>query len=130
VAQVETKADQTTKSLQPNYMLAEFAAMGDNFFAQLATIQTDVFKKLHDANRSWLDRMQLEADLASELRAKLTKAGSIPETATAYQDWAKRRTEMAAEDTKRFLADGQKLMETAARMLSSGWLPNGHAGRT
>jgi len=34
--------------------------------------------------------------------------------------------EMAAEDAKRIFADGQKLAETGARLLSNGWRPNGN----
>ena len=55
--------------------------------------------------------------------------GSLaPEVATAYQEWATRHMEMAAEDAKRFFADGQKFAETGARLLSNGWQANGHAG--
>ena len=129
MAQIETSTDQAKKSSPPSPILPEFAAMGKNYVEELLKIKTEMFEKLEEANRSWFARMQLEADLASELRAKLTKAGSIPETATAYQEWGSRRTEMAAEDARRLLADGRKLMETGARWLSNGWLPNGHAGK-
>jgi hypothetical protein len=54
----------------------------------------------------------------------------IPETATVCQEWASRCMEMAAEDTKRLLADGQKFVETGARLLSNGWLSNGRGGST
>jgi hypothetical protein len=57
--------------------------------------------------------MQSQAKLGSEFVAKLTAARSIPEVATAYQEWASRQMEMAAEDAKRIFADGQKLAETA-----------------
>jgi hypothetical protein len=63
--------------------------------------------------------MQSQAKLGSEFVAKLTAARSIPEVATAYQEWASRQMEMAAEDAKRIFADGQKLAETGARLLSN-----------
>ena len=77
-------------------------------------------------NRSWIDGMQSQAKLGSEFVAKLTAARSIPEVATAYKEWASRQMEMAAEDAKRIFADGQKLAETGARLLSNGWRPNGN----
>ena len=36
--------------------------------------------------------------------------------------------EMAAEDAKRVLADGQKMAEAGARLLFNGWRLNGHDG--
>ena len=68
--------------------------------------------------------------MASEFSAKLTAARSIPDVATACQEWTSRHMEMAAEDAKRIFADGQKMAETGARLLSSGWLPNGKTGST
>ncbi len=70
--------------------------------------------------------MQSHAKLGSEFVTKLTAARSMPEVATAYQEWASRQMEMATEDAKRIFADGQKLAETGARLLSNGWRPNGN----
>ena len=38
--------------------------------------------------------------------------------------------EMAAEDTKRLVADNQKFMESRTRLLSKRWLSSGSAGST
>ncbi len=89
-------------------------------------MQTEQLEKLQEVNRNWIDRMKSQAKLGSEFAAKLTAARSIPEVATAYQEWAGRQMEMAAEDAKRIFADGQKLAETGARFLSNGWRTNGH----
>jgi hypothetical protein len=130
MTQAETKPDRANKSSLPNTYSAGIRRNGAEHLEELLKIKTEIFEALDEAKRSWFDRVQLEADLASELRAKLTKARSIPETATAYQDWVSRRTEMAVEDTRRLLADGQKLMETGVRLLANGWRPNGHGGST
>jgi hypothetical protein len=93
-------------------------------------MQTELFEKLQEINRNWIDRMQSEAALASEFTTKLTAARSIPETATACQDWARRRMEMSAEDAKRLAADGQEVLKTGTQMLTNGWLSNGGSGST
>ncbi len=86
--------------------------------------------RLQQLNQNWFDRMKSEVTLASEFAAKLTGVHSIPETANIFQEWASRRMEMAAEDTKRLVADSQKFMETRARLLSKSWLSSGSAGST
>ncbi len=126
----ESQVDKTQKSVLPNLIPAEFAAMGKERLEQLAAMQSELFTTLQELNRHWLDRMQSEAALASEFAAKLSAARSIPETATVCQEWATKRMEMAAEDAKRLVADGQKIVETGARLLSSGSSFNGHGGST
>ena len=128
MAQKESHSERTEKSPLPNLIPAEFAAMGKKRFDELAAMQTERLEKLQEANRNWFDRMQAEVTLASEFAAKLTSARSIPEAATAYQEWASRHMEMAAEDAKRMFADGQKLAETGARLFFNGWRSNGHDG--
>jgi hypothetical protein len=124
MAQNESQANKAKES--PNLTPPEFAAMGKKQLEELAATQKDLMAKFQDANKIWFDRMQTEAKLASEFTAKLTAARSMPEVAAAYQEWAQRHMEMAAEDAKRMFADGQKLAETGARLMSSGWKPNGH----
>ena len=100
--------------------------MGKKRLDELVAKQTEQLEKLQEVNRNWIDRIQSQAKLGSEFVAKLTAARSIPEVATAYQEWASRQMEMATEDAKRIFADGQKLAETGARLLSNGWRSNGH----
>jgi len=130
MAQKETQTDETQKSSLPNLISSEFTAMGKKRLEELAAMRTELLGALQEMNRNWFDRMQLEATLASEFATKLTEARSIPETATACQEWATQRTKMAAEDAKRILANGQKLPETGARLLSTGWLSGEHGGST
>jgi hypothetical protein len=70
-------------------------------------------------NQQWLDRIQAEASLASELASKLTAARSVPDAITAYQNWGSRRFEMMAEDTKHLWDDTQKFIQVSARVLQS-----------
>jgi hypothetical protein len=129
MTQNETQADMA-KGSTSNLIPPQFAAMGKKRLEDFVAMQAEQMEKLQEMNRSWLERMQSEATLASEFAAKLTAARSVPEVAAAYQEWATRHMEMAAEDGKRIFADAQKLAETGARLLSGGWQPNGHGGST
>jgi hypothetical protein len=128
--QTASNAGKTEKSSPSNLNPSEFAAMGKKRLEELIAMQTELFEKLQEMNRSWIERMQSEAALTSEFATRLTAARSIPETATVCQDWAKRRMEMSAEDAKRLVADGQKVLQTGTQMLTNGWLPNGGSGST
>ena len=112
------------KSTLPNLMPAEFAAMGKKRLEELTKAQTELLNKVEETNRKWFERMQSEANLASEFTSKLTAARSIPDAMLACQEWTSRRFEMIADDGKHLLAGTQKFMETGARLVSNGWLSN------
>jgi Phasin protein len=104
----------------------EFAAFGTKGLQGLVQAQSEFFEKIQKINQDWFDRIQLEATVASEFATKLTAARSVPETAAIYQEWARRRLEIAAEDGKRLLGNSQQFMEMGARLLSN----NGRRGGT
>jgi hypothetical protein len=118
--QTQKAAPSTTKPGQP---LAAFAETGKERAEQIFKLQAEFSKYLQEANKTWLARLQSEASLASQLASELAAARSIPETTTAWQHWTKRRIELFAEDSRRLLADTEKLMETGGRMLGNGWAP-------
>ncbi len=119
MAQKESQIERTEKS-SSNPIPNELAAMGKKRIDEFINLQTELFEKLQETNRQWLDRAQSEAALASEFASKLTSVRSLPEAMAACQEWTARRFEMMAEDGKHFLADTQKLMETGARFMSNG----------
>ena len=108
MAQNKSHSAQARKPALPNLVPAQFAEMGKKRIDDLAAMQKELLEKLQEANRNWFDRVQLEANLASEFATKMTAARSIPETATAFQQWSSRRIEMAAEEAKHLMADTQK----------------------
>jgi hypothetical protein len=120
----------TQRSSPSNLVPPEFAAFGTNGLEGLVHAQSGLFEKIQKANQVWLERMQMEATVATEFATKLMAARSVPETAAVWQEWAARRMEMAAEDGKRLLETGQQFMETGARLLSKGSLLNGRRGST
>jgi hypothetical protein len=122
MAQEEPHSERSEKSSPLNLNPTELAAMGMKRVEDFVHVQTELFNKLQETNQQWLERVQSEANLASEFASKLTAARSMPDTMTACQEWTSRRFEMMAEDGKHLLADTQKFMETGARMVSNGWL--------
>jgi hypothetical protein len=127
MVQKESSIDKAKKSPAP-LVAAEYAAIGKKRMEELVAIQTELIDKLQAANRNWFDRMQSEANFASELANKLTAARSVPETATVFQEWTSRRMEIASEDGKRLVGDMLQFMATGARLWSNTWLSNGRSG--
>ena len=111
-----------------NPLVPDMAEIRKKRVADFVNVQTELLNKFHETNRQWLDRMQSEANLASDFAEKVVMARSIPDAMTACQEWANRRFEMMAEDGKRLFADGQKFIEASTRLLSSGISGNGRSG--
>jgi Phasin protein len=107
---------------------SEFSATGTKRVEEYLGVQTELVDMIADASRHWLDRMQTEANLASDFASKLTAARTIPDAVTACQEWTSQQLELMEEDGKHLLADTQKLIEAEGRLLSSAWLSNPLAG--
>jgi Phasin protein len=97
---------------------SDIAARAEGQMEDLANLQGELFDKLQEANRQWLDRIEAEAKIASEFTTKLTQARSFPEVVSACQVWANRRFELLGEDTKHFIDDTQKFIQTGAHFLA------------
>jgi Phasin protein len=122
----QTKLHTENSSLS-DLIPSQFAAMGKKGFEKLIEGQTELLENFERLHRNWIDRMQSEATFASEFTTKLLTARTVPEGAAVWQEWASRRMEIAAEDTRRLFADSQKFAEEGARWLSSGSMSNGRA---
>jgi len=123
------KADQAeTKGAAP-FIAAfpEVSALATKRMEEISQLQAQLFQGMPDINKRWMDRMQSEAALAAQFTAKLAAAHSVPDAASAWEEWITRRMEMATEDAKLLLADSQKISEAATAFLSSGFKagPNG-----
>ena len=113
----------------PGMNMAEFSAMGQERMEEFTLVQSELFDKLQKANQLWLDRIQVEANSASEFASKLTAARSIPDVMTACQEWASQRFKMMAEDRKHVLDDYQKFAKAGARLLSNSWQSGSGVGK-
>ena len=117
--QNETRTEQAEKFPLFNFAAADFAVTAKKQIEAITKAQGEALDNFQEINQQWLDRIQTEASLASELASKLSAARSIPEAVTAYQTWGSRRFEMMAEDTKHWWDDTQKFMQAGARLLQS-----------
>ena len=84
---------------------------------RLGRFQAELFEKIQDVNRHWLERVQSEATLAAEFVAKMTSARSFPDAATVYQEWASRQLKLVVEDASYAISTGQALIDMGARLL-------------
>ncbi len=98
----------------------DFAATARKRLEGFANAQTEVFQNWQEANQQWLERVQVESNLTSEFASRLTALRSIPEAMIVYQDWARRRFEMMADDAKHLMDNTQKLIQAGAHVFTNG----------
>lgn len=117
--QKEARNEPAEKSMPFDFAATDFTATAKKQIEAFTNAQSEALDDFQEMNQQWLDRLQAEASLASELASKLTAAHSIPDAVAAYQEWGSRRLEMMAEDTKHLWDDTQKFMQAGARLLQS-----------
>jgi hypothetical protein len=83
-------------------------------------VQTEFIDEFQETNRHWLDRIQSEANLASEFASKLSATRSMPDAMAVSRDWATQYFAMLAEDGKHLADDTRKFIEKSTRLLSGG----------
>jgi hypothetical protein len=98
----------------------ELAALGKKRIGDFMRVQTEIFDEIHETNQHWLDRIQSEANLASEFASKLSATRSMPDAMAVSRDWATQYFSMLAEDGKHLADDTRKFIEKSARLLSGG----------
>lgn len=104
---------------EPEKRASEFAAEGKGRLEDFSDARNQIWDRLQDANRAWLERMQHEAALTAEFASKLSASRSFSETATVLQNWTSKHIELAAEDARRLFADAQQMMNAGARFWST-----------
>jgi hypothetical protein len=94
------------------------AVNGGGLANEFVEAQSEIWERLWDANRVWLQRMQSETALTIEFASKLTASKSFAETAEVFRDWTAKHMELATEDTRRLVADAQHAMDSSMRFWS------------
>jgi hypothetical protein len=90
----------------------DMAAWTVNAGLRMQRQMLDVFE---DIGREWFTRATSKAELACKLPAKLTAAGSVPGAVFAYQEWLGEWMSLFGEDSRRFISDGQKIIDAGVR---------------
>jgi hypothetical protein len=94
------------------------AQIGADRFATLMDMQREFLNALEQIQRAQLARTMEGTNLAANLASKVASAKSIPEIMTIYQEWITRNMELFAEDSRRFMADSQRIANATTRLLS------------
>jgi hypothetical protein len=97
---------------------------------RLGRFQAELFEKVQEVNRRWLERVQSEAMLAAEFATKMTSARSFSDAAAIYQEWASRQLKLAVEDASYAISTGQALMDLGSRLLKAEDKDNGSVEST
>jgi hypothetical protein len=87
----------------------------------MVSMQREILQAYEQISRRWLERVKTEADLWAELAAKVSRARSVPDALTAYQECVAQRMQMVADDGRRIFEDSQKVMSTITRAMPGGW---------
>src|SRR5258708_38270855 len=115
MAKKEHHTDQTEGARPFSLIPSEFIAMGRQHIHECVKAHSELVDRCQEANRSWLEYLQSEADLSAAFTSKMIAARSIPSPATVLVEWTNRHMEMEAEEAKHDPADTGKRIEVGAR---------------
>ena len=82
-------------------------------------LHQEIFDAYHGIGRDWLERAASDAELALKLPNKIGNARSVPDALAAYHEWLSEWVRACEEDGRRFLVDGQKIIQTSARCFAN-----------
>jgi hypothetical protein len=97
----------------------QFADMGARSVKAGLQMQKELFDAFQDIGRGWFARATSEAELAFKLPRQLTNARSMPDAFSAYQEWLNEWLHMCGEDGRRFISDGQRIVDTGVRCFAN-----------
>jgi hypothetical protein len=82
--------------------------------------QKAILESCEQASRAWVDRMQSEISLWSDLASKLSSTKSVPEAFETYTKCMSQRMQMAADDGRKLVEEAQQLTQKFAQSLGNG----------
>ena len=83
-------------------------------------LQKTILESCEQASRTWIDRMQSEMSLWSDLATKLGSTKSIPEAFDAYTKCMSQRMQMVADDGRKLVEEAQQITQKFAQSLGNG----------
>jgi len=83
-------------------------------------LQKTILESCEQASRTWIDRMQSEISLWSDLATKLGSTKSIPEAFEAYTKCMSQRMQMAADDGRKLVEEAQQMTQKVVQSLGNG----------
>jgi len=83
-------------------------------------LQKAILQSYEQSSRAWLERLQSEVSLWSDLASKLSNTKSVPEAIETCTKCASKRMQMAADDGRRLVEDAQQITQRIALSLGNG----------
>ena len=90
---------------------ASIFTLGKQQSAAMLSMQRELVEAYEQASRTWLARVQSEAQFWSELASRLSTTRSVPEAIQSYQQSVSERMQMAAEDARRLSDEWAKAVQ-------------------
>ena len=115
--------DRATPQAAVSWIPEAFGNLGKKQYETALAMQREWLDTFEQINHAWFARAQSEIDLAAEFLGKVAETRSIPGVATACQECISKQLEMFSEDSRRLLADGEKLLRAGTRHLGNGATP-------
>jgi hypothetical protein len=79
---------------------------------------SELAETLRGMRRNWIERGSAESERGCKLTKDLSAAQSVPDAFAACQDLSK-EMDARTEDARQLVSDGQKLMDSSARFLTT-----------
>ena len=110
----------------------QFVNWGQNQTETALNLQKAILESCEHASRAWIDRVQSEISLWSDLASKLSSTKSVPDLASelstksvpealdAYTKCVSQRMQMAADDGRKLAEEAQQLTQKFAQSLGNG----------
>lgn len=83
-------------------------------------MQKAILKSYEETSRAWLDRLQSEVSLWSDLANKLSGSRTVPEAIETYTNCISHRMQMAADDGRRLVDNAQQITQKITDSFSNG----------
>lgn len=84
-------------------------------------LQKTIMESYEHASRMWLERLQSEIAMWSDMAGKLSATKTLPEALETYSKCVSQRMQMAADDGRRIFDEAQNVTQRVARSLGNGW---------
>ena len=98
----------------------EFINWGQHQTETALSLQKAILDSCEHASRAWMDRVQSEISLWSDLASRLSSTKSVPEALEAYSKCVSQRMQMAADDGRKLAEEAQQLTQKFAKSLGNG----------
>ena len=97
-----------------------FVNWGQHQTETALNLQKAILESCEQASRAWVDRVQSEISLWSDLASKLSSTKSIPEAFETYTTCVSQRMQMAADDGRKLAEEAQQITQKFAQSLGNG----------